>query len=362
MKKNTILKGMRDIFPDELKKFEYAISLIDEISKTYGYQKIKTPVLEKGDLFKNDRKSNYLFENFDNEQVCLRVNANLPIIRSIIDNKLYLTPVLPLKFSSSEDSFSYRRQLNNSKRQFEQYDFECFGVKSSYLDGEMILMATRILSFLGIEKTQVRIKSLMKDDKYLNEIRQMLSNLKVNYVAVDDIVNENNEFSDFIFEIDVKIGKKVVTVVRGGGHDEFVSSLVNQSFTSRGFSFYLDTVVDLMNSLKLLPNMNEEMDFYVSSSYESDRIYASFVALVLRDYGLKVETSYNDLSELESIKKAKVMNIPYLIIVKDDFYVNEEVKVVNIFSGGESVVKFDKMLSELEEIGNNDNDYEKEKK
>ena len=45
------IKGTYDILPPESKKWNEAISILQSISSQFGYEEIKTPIIENIDLF-----------------------------------------------------------------------------------------------------------------------------------------------------------------------------------------------------------------------------------------------------------------------------------------------------------------------
>ena len=46
------IKGTYDILPPESKKWNKAVSILQSLSEQFGYEEIKTPIIENIDLFK----------------------------------------------------------------------------------------------------------------------------------------------------------------------------------------------------------------------------------------------------------------------------------------------------------------------
>ena len=46
-----LVKGMRDILPEEQRYWDFTRQLVDRVAKQYGFERIDTPVLEFSDLF-----------------------------------------------------------------------------------------------------------------------------------------------------------------------------------------------------------------------------------------------------------------------------------------------------------------------
>ena len=52
MKKISKLRGMQDIEPFQAKKYDFIEMEFNSISKSYGYDEIRIPILENTELFK----------------------------------------------------------------------------------------------------------------------------------------------------------------------------------------------------------------------------------------------------------------------------------------------------------------------
>ena len=48
------IKGTYDILPPESKKWNTAVSILQSLSEQFGYEEIKTPIIENIDLFKQN--------------------------------------------------------------------------------------------------------------------------------------------------------------------------------------------------------------------------------------------------------------------------------------------------------------------
>ncbi len=343
MKKINLVKGMSEVLPAELKKYEYLSDMINDISKTYGYRRIKTPLLHKKEAVNDFGDNNFCFKDEEQEEICLRPSGSIPLIQTIVYNKLYLDPHLPLKFSYLDNIYKYYPSHIEGERETLEYGFECFGEDSSYLNAELILMATRILYFIGLDKVSVRMKNISK--RSLSSLKGTLLKYKVDIEDDNSITNSDNLFSDFIFEIDVTYKNKKHLVAKGGGHTNIVKSLGNKNHQSVGFSFNIDKMVDLMNKLNLFPDMSDQFDFYVFSEDNSGLFSANFVSLLLRDVGLRVDVCYTGISEVEAIKKARRKNIPYAIIVGESFEENEEVEIINVFKDNKSNIRLEDLIN-----------------
>ena len=95
------VKGTYDLLPEELQNFEDLQDSFRIMLDLYGYKLMKTPVFEYAGVFRKDNdtsdmvtKEMYTFSPNDKDLYTLRPEGTAGIVRSVIQNKLYMdTPV-----------------------------------------------------------------------------------------------------------------------------------------------------------------------------------------------------------------------------------------------------------------------------
>ena len=160
------LRGMKDILSPDNKRFEFIIETASCIAKRYGYQYIKTPLLEETTLFKRSvgessdivGKEMYQFIDKGGHDVCLRPEGTAGVVRAFIQNKLDKKGGIN-RFFYYGAMFRYERPQKGRLRQFHQFGCESFGLDSIYEDFTIILMIKDIFDTLGIGY-KIKINSL----------------------------------------------------------------------------------------------------------------------------------------------------------------------------------------------------------
>jgi len=181
------LRGMNDLFESELwlwRKIEHNIRNIFGI---YGYDEIRTPILEELALFKRSigeatdiiEKEMFLVPDGEHSY-CMRPENTAAVVRALIERgdlshdseeKLYyLGPM-----------FRKERPQKGRLRQFHQFGIEAFGVSDASADIEIIVMVNHLFDILGLDNLELRINSLGMPDERTNfklVLKNYLSNFK----------------------------------------------------------------------------------------------------------------------------------------------------------------------------------------
>ena len=162
------VKGTHDIIADEADVYSYIESVFAKEAESFGYRHIVTPVLEHTEVFDRAtgegsdvvRKEMYTFLDKAERSVTLRPEGTAGVMRSIMTNKLYATPDMPLKYYYSGTTYRYERPQLGRYREFRQIGVECVGEDSVYLDAETVALAARTLQKLGFKDLKLKINTL----------------------------------------------------------------------------------------------------------------------------------------------------------------------------------------------------------
>lgn len=160
------LRGMRDTLPSEQKYWLYVARKVEALARSYGYDRIDTPILEESALFiravgkQSDIVEKEMFSFLDrgNESVSLRPEGTAPVARAYINHGMFNLPQ-PLKMYYMGPMFRYERPQQGRHRQHHQFGFEVFGDGHPVLDAEVVLLAHLFYKELGI-KTVAHVNSL----------------------------------------------------------------------------------------------------------------------------------------------------------------------------------------------------------
>lgn len=161
-------RGFRDILPDEVVLWHKVEAATRELFELYGYAEIRTPVLEKVELFSRSvgedtdivQKEMYVIENKREGNMAMRPEATAAVVRAYNEHKLYATNPVPEKLYYILPMFRHERPQAGRFRQFHQIGAEALGVDSPAIDAEMILMIFDLLTKLEVTDIEVQLNSV----------------------------------------------------------------------------------------------------------------------------------------------------------------------------------------------------------
>lgn len=166
-KKVAGLTGMKDTLPPESSHWERLEALVRDWLAAYGYQNMRTPVLEHTRLFARGigevtdivEKEMYSFvDPLNDERLTMRPEFTAGIVRSAIEhNFLYDRP---RRIYAMGPVFRHERPQRGRYRQFHQIDVEALGFPGPDVDAELILMLARLWRLLGLRDIRLEINSL----------------------------------------------------------------------------------------------------------------------------------------------------------------------------------------------------------
>jgi histidyl-tRNA synthetase len=156
-KKPQLLRGMKDILPQEQPYWEYVQEAAAQASRAYGYDRIDLPVLEERQLFERTigeatdiiEKEMYTFTTKGEDEVSMRPEFTAGAVRAYIEHGMLNLPQ-PVKLWTHGPLFRYDRPQAGRYRQFHQVDWEIMGSDQSALDAELISLGYNLLSGLGL--------------------------------------------------------------------------------------------------------------------------------------------------------------------------------------------------------------------
>ena len=163
----TTLKGFKDILPEESARWQEIEKKARRLFKGFGYEEIKTPVLEKTELFSRGigqetdivSKEMYSFEDVKGRGLTMRPEATASVVRAYIQHRLYQKyPVR--KLYAIGPMFRHERPQKGRFRQFHQIDVELFGDPGPKSDAELIILAMYLFESIGLMELRLKINSL----------------------------------------------------------------------------------------------------------------------------------------------------------------------------------------------------------
>lgn len=178
-----LLRGMKDILPQEQSYWEFLMESAAQTSRAYGYDRIDVPVVEEEMLFRRTmgehtdvvQKEMYTFETLGGDKVALRPEFTAGIVRAYIEHGMSNLPK-PVKVWTDGPLFRYDRPQAGRYRQFHQVDWEMFGSSQPALDAELISLGYHILTGLGLDVI-VQVNSIGNREsraEYISALKEYL--------------------------------------------------------------------------------------------------------------------------------------------------------------------------------------------
>lgn len=160
------VRGMNDLYGKEMQEWHYVEEKLRKIFRTFGYEEIRTPVLEKIEVFKGAvgddtdivEKQMYAIEK-ENETLVLRPEGTASFIRAVLEHQLHRTGGAQ-RFYYYLPMFRHERPQKGRLRQFHQFGAEIINDPTPEADSEIIALLNEVYRTFGISEYTVRINSV----------------------------------------------------------------------------------------------------------------------------------------------------------------------------------------------------------
>lgn len=377
------IPGTKDVLPSEIDKWHFIENIVHKIFHNYNYGEIRTPIFEETPLFARGigeetdivSKEMYTFNDRGGTSVTLKPEMTAAVVRAFIEhnfdskqslNKLYY--ISPM--------FRQERPQAGRLRQFHQFGAEVIGSNSPMLDAEIIIIAYRILSSLGLKAILLKINTLGKplerekfknalkeylyphfeklsDDskkrfsgnilrifdskdasdvkimssapniqEYLSEsgiahfekVRSVLDKASVPFEVEPKLVRGLDYYTDTTFEIlSGKVGSQNA-LCGGGRYDNLIETLGGKNTPGVGFAAGIERIILALDNENALKLTPEPLDYFIIR-LNDDSASAFSVAQHLRDRGFSVELDYLDRSVKAQMREANKLNAEKVVFI-----------------------------------------------
>ena len=395
----SVLKGMKDRHSDDVRKYDFIVDTAKKVFSKYGFERIITPILEETELFRRSvgdetdvvSKEMYEFKDKGNRSVSMRPEGTAGVVRAYLEAGLHKSDPI-VKWFYNGPMYRYEAPQKGRYREFHQVGAEIFGIRSPYLDAEIIRMGCEFLEKLGITGLTVEINSLgniesrkkyiedlmafmaerldkLSEDskkryeknplraldskdkgdqeqfkdapklydyldeeskKYFEDTKKYLELLNIKYVENPKLVRGLDYYSDTVFEIKSdKLGAQA-TVLAGGRYDRLLEILDNVKIPAIGFAAGMERIAMLMDENLI---GNKENGVYIVY-FDDTKEYFIKTLEELRKNDIKASFDYNPKSFGAQMKKANKINAEYVLILGEDEQ-KENVVTLKKFSTGE---------------------------
>ena len=362
-----LVRGMKDLINDDADRFDFIVSVAKKLAEKYNFQHLTTPIVEYSNLFERNlgdesdivHKEIYKFEDRGGDMLALRPEMTAGVCRFVIENGLFQGP-FPHKYFSYGPVFRYDRPQKGRYRQFNQLNFEIFGLKDMAEEIKIYLeMICELLNNIGVKDVKVKINYLGSNEertKYTSTLKNYLLNykndlsedsqrrLETNILRILDSKDENDKnilanapkiidflteehkaflqsfdkkyeidnnlvrgldyYSGFVFEVITdKIGETQNACCGGGEYNNLIEEMSGKKLTAFGFALGIERLFDLMDISK----MPKKQPLYLHITANS-----KFIENARNEVNLQYQNDF-----VKGMKYANQIGADFIIFEKD---------------------------------------------
>lgn len=187
------IRGMNDLLPEHSGLWQWMENQIREVVAGYGYQEIRTPIVESTDLFKRSigevtdivEKEMYTFEDRNGDSLTLRPENTASCVRAGNQHGLLYNQQQRLWYMGP--MFRHERPQKGRYRQFHQFGIETFGLAGPDIDAEVILLSARLWKVFGIsEHVKLQLNSLGSNEARAQYKKALVAYLTEHKSSLDE--------------------------------------------------------------------------------------------------------------------------------------------------------------------------------
>lgn len=187
------IRGMNDCLPAQTGLWQYVESVIRQVVASYGYQEIRTPIVESTDLFKRSigevtdivEKEMYTFADRNDDSLTLRPEGTASVVRAGNEHGLLYNQ--QQRFWYMGPMFRHERPQKGRYRQFHQFGLEAFGFAGPDIDAEVILLSARLWERFGIaQHVTLELNSLGSNQARADYKQKLVTFLRTRQDQLDE--------------------------------------------------------------------------------------------------------------------------------------------------------------------------------
>src|ERR687895_608184 len=159
-------RGMRDFLPQDVRRREHVIGIVEDVYRGYGFEPLETPALENIETLtgKYGEEGNKLIfkilrrgegESSGEADLALRYDLTVPLARVVAEYRSQLPRVF--KRYQIQPVWRADRPARGRFREFYQCDVDVIGSRSMIVEAELIAAASEALEKLGFKDFKVKL-------------------------------------------------------------------------------------------------------------------------------------------------------------------------------------------------------------
>ncbi len=409
------VRGMRDILPGDQAYWQQIRKVFEKRATEYGFSRIDTPIIEFENIFTRpigigtDIVDNemYSFRTKGGDKVALRPEMTASIARAYIQHGMMILPK-PVKLFSIGPAYRYDRPQEGRYREFHQAEFDIFGEEDPILDAQVMQIAYRVLTSLGIKNIQFSVNSIgttesrkdylkllktyfrskknklpsryrdmidtnplrifdAKDDKciqvcagapqsidhldkdsrdHFKNLLEYLDELNLPYTIDPQLVRGLDYYTRTVFEISSNDENGKKHALGGGGRfDGLIEMFGGEPTPAIGFAFGVDRLIMEMKRVKAKKFKEQQPRVFLAQLGDLGKKKSLQLFADIEQAGILVAESFGRGSLQKQLRHANKLGVELTLIIGQQEALDETVIVKNMVTGTQETVARDKAIT-----------------
>ena len=412
-------RGTKDVLPQDSYRWQVVEAKMRKAAALAGYREVRTPVFEHTELFARGvgdttdivQKEMYTFKDKGDRSLTLKPEGTAGAVRAFLESNLY-AEALPCKmYYVNSPIFRYEAPQSGRLREHHQFGLECFGAQDATTDAELILLAYRLVSSLGVKNLAVKINSigcpncrpkyharlkeflagridelcptcrtrfernplrvldckekhcqelvqnapsildLLCDDcaDHFAQLQECLQAAGIPYVVDSRIVRGLDYYTKTVFELITQTPEGNLTVCGGGRYDNLVEELGGPSIPAAGCGMGIERLLMLLDSEGVQLPCPDTLDVFVT--YMGQAKLAAFrLVEELRAAGIKADMDHCGRSLKAQFKFANKTGAPLTATLGEEELAQGVVKLRDMNTRQERIAPMAEVAEAIHEM------------
>lgn len=413
-------RGMRDLLPGDQPYWSQIRRVISRMALEYGFGRIDTPAVEYANLFIRSigsgtdivDKEMYLFNSKGGDKLALRPEFTASVARAYLQHGMNVLPK-PVKLFSIGPAYRYDRPQEGRYREFFQANFDAFGEQDPILDAQLVQLAHRVVTSLGLKNIQFQVNSIgcpkcrkeyqdllvayleskkqklcqnckkrletnplrildCKEDKciqvaatapqsidrlcpecrvHFKSLLEYLDELDLPYIINPKLVRGLNYYTKTVFEIwSGDENERKYSLGGGGRYDCLIEELGGEHTPAVGFAIGMDRVVQEMKRVHAKAYIEPKPHVFLAQLGDLAKKKSLRVFAELQKNGILTAESFGRGSLKSQLRVADKLGVQITLIIGQKEALDETVIVKDMVSGTQETVIKDKLVLAVKKI------------